>query len=328
MIISRTPLRISLAGGGSDLPVYFKKKRFGKVISLGINKYLYIIIKKQTNIFDFKYKIRWSRFEQCNDIHEIKHPIIREVLKFFDVNQPLEICTFSDVPISSGLGSSSTFCVGLINAILALKNVQKTKGYIADLAADLEINKLNRNVGKQDHYAASYGGINEITFFDDDSVDVSPVFYKKEIVESISKNFLLVYTHQQRNAAKVIEKINFKKNYDILKKMIDQVSKYREIFEGKKPLWTAGNLLDQGWSLKKSLSGGISNKNLNSIYNTAKKYGSLGGKICGAGGGGFMLLYANQKAQVNIKKFLKKLTFYDFNFDLSGSRITYYDERD
>ena len=328
MIISRTPLRISLAGGGSDLPAYYKKNHFGRVISIGINKYIYVIIKKQINIYDYKFKIRWSRFEQCDSLNDIKHPIIREVLKFFKINEPLEICTFSDVPISSGLGSSSTFCVGLINAILAFKNIQQTKGYVADLAANLEINVLNRKIGKQDHYAASYGGINEITFFDNDTVEVNPVFYKKKIIEELINNLLLVYTNKQRSASKVIKKINFKTQSKNIKKMIDQVTSYRKIFEGKKSLDEVGVLLNKGWIMKKSLSKkNISNNRLDKIYNISKKKGALGGKICGAGGGGFMLLYAKKKNHLRIKNSLKHLPFYDFDFDLSGSRITYYDER-
>lgn len=211
MIISRTPLRISLAGGGSDIPEYYKKNKFGKVLSIGINRYLYVIVKKQINITDFKYKIRWSKYEQCNSVKEIKHPIIRETLKFFKINEAIEISTFSDAPESSGLGSSSTFAVGLINAILAYKNIQQTKGYIADLAADLEINKLKRKIGKQDHYAASYGGINEITFNSNDTVKVEPVFYKKQIVNKLEKNFILIYTKIQRNASKIISNIDFGK---------------------------------------------------------------------------------------------------------------------
>ena len=328
MIISRTPLRISLAGGGSDIPEYYKNNELGKVISIGINRYLYVIIKKQINITDFKFKIRWSKYEQCNNVNEIKHPIIRETLKLFKIDEAIEISTFSDAPESSGLGSSSTFAVGLINAILAFKNIQQTKGYIADLAADLEINILKRKIGKQDHYAASYGGINEIIFNKNDTVKVDPVFYKKNIVNILEKNFILIYTKIQRNASKIIKNIDFKSKNEILSKMVKQVESFRNIFEGKSNISNIGKLLDQGWTYKKKLSiNNISNSRIDKMYNLAKKNGALGGKICGAGGGGFLLIYVDKKNQPKIKKAFKNYPFFDFQFDLTGSRITYYDER-
>jgi D-glycero-alpha-D-manno-heptose-7-phosphate kinase len=328
MIISRTPLRISLAGGGSDLPEYYKKNEYGKVLSIGINRYLYVIIKKQINITDYKYKIRWSKFEQCNKLSEIKHPIVKEVLNFFKINEPLEICTFADVPESSGLGSSSTFAVGLINAVLALKNMQQTKGYIADLACDLEINKLKRKIGKQDHYAASYGGINEITFFDNETVNVEPIYYSKKIIDQLENNFFLIYTKIQRNASDIIKKINYSLQNNILKEMVSQIGLFRKILEGKGSLDNIGKFLDKGWLLKKSLSkNNISNQLIDRVYSVAKKNGALGGKICGAGGGGFLLMYAKKNKHLKIKSALKSYPYFNFKFDLSGTRIIYYDER-
>jgi D-glycero-alpha-D-manno-heptose-7-phosphate kinase len=328
MIISRTPLRISLAGGGSDLPEYYKKNKYGKVLSIGINRYLYVIIKKQINITDYKYKIRWSKFEQCNKLSEIKHPIVKEVLNFFKINEPLEICTFADVPESSGLGSSSTFAVGLINAVLALKNMQQTKGYIADLACDLEINKLKRKIGKQDHYAASYGGINEITFFDNETVNVEPIYYSKKIIDQLENNFFLIYTKIQRNASDIIKKINYSLQNNILKEMVSQIGLFRKILEGKGSLDNIGKFLDKGWLLKKSLSkNNISNQLIDRVYSVAKKNGALGGKICGAGGGGFLLMYAKKNKHLKIKSALKSYPYFNFKFDLSGTRIIYYDER-
>lgn len=328
MIISRTPLRISLAGGGSDLPEYYKKNKYGKVLSIGINRYLYVIIKKQINITDHKYKIRWSKFEQCNKINDIKHPIIKEVLNFFKINEPLEICTFSDIPESSGLGSSSTFTVGLISAVLAFKNMQQTKGYIADLASNLEISKLRRKIGKQDHYAASYGGINEITFYDNETVNVEPIYYSKKVIDKLENNFFLIYSKIKRNASSVIKKINFSSKNNILTEMVSQIKFFRKILEGNAPLDNIGEILEKGWLLKKSLSkNNISNKNIDRIYSIAKKNGALGGKICGAGGGGFLLMYAKANKHIKIKSALKSYPFFNFKFDISGTRIIYYDER-
>ncbi|MBM3938513.1 MAG: GHMP kinase [Sphingomonadales bacterium] len=326
MIISRTPLRVSLAGGGTDLKSYYSKRDYGQVISLGINKYIYVVIKKQSLLSDYKYKIRWSKSENCNSITEIKHPIIRETLEYFKVKDPLEISTFSDLPISSGLGSSSTFLVGFINALLAHQNIQQTKGYIADLAADIEINILKRVIGKQDHYAASYGGLNVITFFKKGNVNVEPVFYQKKILETLEKKLVLLFTNQTRNASKIIKNINFKEKFHELDYIREQVQKFRNIFEGKLKISNFGELLHNGWEFKKKLSPkSISNSKIDKIYNLALKNGATGGKICGAGGGGFLLLYSNDKKK--LFNLLNKKNFLNFKFDNEGSRITYFDNR-
>lgn len=326
MIISRTPLRISLAGGGTDIKSYYEKKQFGQVINLGINKYIYVLIKKQSNISKIKYRIRWSKNEDCNRLSEIKHPIIRETLKLFKINDPLEISTFADIPASSGLGSSSTFLVGLIKALLAFKNIQQTKGYIADLAADIEINLLKRSIGKQDHYAASYGGLNTITFFNKGNVNVEPIFANKKIIERLEKRLILYYTNQTRDAAKILEVINFENKILELDYIRDQVPLFRKILEGKSSIDNIGKLLHKGWEFKKKLSPNlISNKKIDKMYSNFLNNGVTGGKICGAGGGGFLLLYTKSKKKL-LTKFNKK-NFLDFKFDNEGSRLTYFDNR-
>jgi len=326
MIISRTPLRISFAGGGSDIPNYYLNNNYGTVISCGINKYIYVILKKRSPISDYKYLIKWDKNEFCNSINEIKHPIIKTLLKYYKIDFPLEITTLSDIPVSTGLGSSSTLTVGLINALNALTGKQLTRGKIADLASKIEIDYLGSNIGKQDHYAASYGKLNQYIFYDDETVEVKPVRYNKKVLNKINKSLFLIYLNQKRSASNILRTINFKKSNEIITKQKNQVKNFVKIFEKQHTISKFGKLLDEGWNLKKSLSKSITNNRIEKIYRLAKKNGCLGGKILGAGGGGFLLLYASQN---NIKKIKQKLVKYplvNFKFEDSGTRITYYDE--
>jgi D-glycero-alpha-D-manno-heptose-7-phosphate kinase len=326
MIISRTPLRISFAGGGSDIPNYYLNNEYGSVISCGINKYIYVILKERSKISDYKYVIRWDKIEFCNTIEEIKHPIIKTLLKYYKINFPLEITTFSDIPVSTGLGSSSTLTVGLINALNALTGKQLTRGEMADLASKVEIEFLGNEIGKQDHYAASYGKLNQYLFYDDNTVEVKPVRFDKAVLDKINKSLFLIYLNQKRSANKILKTINFDKKNKIISCQKQQVDNFVKIFEKKMSIKKFGKLLDEGWNLKKSLSNSISNNKINEIYRLAKKFGCEGGKILGAGGGGFLLLYASSSNIVKIKKKFKNNPIVDFKFEDSGTRITYYDQ--
>lgn len=326
MIISRTPLRISFAGGGSDIPNYYLNNNYGTVISCGINKYIYVILKKRSTISEYKYVIKWDKNEFCNSISEIKHPIIKTLLKYYKIDFPLEITTLSDIPVSTGLGSSSTLTVGLINALNALTGKQLTRGKIADLASKIEIDYLGNNIGKQDHYAASYGKLNQYIFYDDETVEVKPVRYNKNVLNKINQSLFLIYLNQKRSASKILKTINFKKSNEIITKQKKQVKQFVKIFEKQDNISKFGKLLDEGWELKKSLSKSISNSKIENIYRIAKKNGCVGGKILGAGGGGFLLLYASQNNIKRIKQKLIKYPLVNFKFEDSGTRITYYDE--
>ena len=242
MIISRTPLRISFAGGGTDIKKYYKYNDYGRVVSCGINQYIYVAVKQQSLIADFKYKIKWDKIENCNSINEIKHPIIRATLQYFGIKENLEIITFSDVPLGTGLGSSSTFTVGLVNAILAFLGKRATKGQMADLAAKIEIDILKRNIGKQDHYAASYGKLHEYIFKDDESVEIHPVISNSKILNTIESRCSLFYTHQKRDASKILKSLNIKKNYNILNSQKNQVSDFITFLVVKNILITLVNI--------------------------------------------------------------------------------------
>ena len=325
MIISRTPLRISFAGGGTDIKSYYSKNKYGSVISCGINLYIYVAIKQQSPITDFKYKIKWDQIENCNSIDLIKHPIIKAALKYFNIQDNLEIITFSDVPVSSGLGSSSTFTVGLINALLAYLGKRATKGQMADLAAMIEIDILKRKIGKQDHYAASYGKLHEYIFKDDNSVEVYPIISNKLITDKIEKRCSLFYTNKKRDASMILRKSNIEKQTLTLNKLRSQVKDFRDIFMGKTNINNFGKYLNVGWQYKKSISKYISNKDIEKNYNIAMKHGATGGKILGAGGGGFLLIYSPINKKKIIENALKDYKKIDFNFENGGTRITYFD---
>ena len=326
MIITRTPFRISLAGGGTDFKNFYKNKD-GKVLSFAINKYIYVMVKRQLGIVDYKYKITWSRVEFCNKIKEIKHPIVRETLKYFKIDYPIEISTYADVPSNTGLGSSSAFAVGLVNAICSLQNKKFSKNKIAKIASEIEVDILKRPMGRQDHYASCFGGINKITF-KKSKILIKPLFKNKNFLNVIKNNFLLFYTGIRRDSSKIL-KAQFqidKKQQKILCKMRDQVDQIVNLVKKNKNPSEIGEILDIGWTLKKSISSKISNYKIEKYYKIAKRNGSTGGKVLGAGGGGFLLIYASRHKKQKILKSLNSLFRLEFSLDFEGTRITHHNK--
>ncbi|MBT3297524.1 GHMP kinase [archaeon] len=326
MIISRTPFRVSFVGGGTDLQAFWSKEE-GQVLSTSINKYIYVTVKKQLNFVEFKYRISWNKLEFVNNIEDIEHPIIREALKMLKIDFPLEITTFADIPSSTGLGSSSSFTVGLLHALYALKGERVTKNRLAEEAAHIEINMLGRPIGKQDHYAAAYGNLNIIKFLTNSDTMIYPVLYKKEVVEKLSKNLLLFYTYQKRDAHKILEEQKDKTidKFDNLKKMKNLVPLLEEVIS-KGNLDEFGRLLHQNWILKREITDKISNSAIDEYYNKAINAGAIGGKLLGAGGGGFLLFYVPPEKQEAVRNALSELYELRFNFDTAGTRIIYYNQ--
>ena len=326
MIISRTPFRISFAGGGSDLRSFYKDND-GQVISTSINKYIYVVVKRQCGIVEHKFRINWSKVEFADQIDEIEHPIVREALRLLNINFPIEITTFSDVPGQTGLGSSSSFAVGLLHALYALKGQMVTKGQLAKEAAYIEIDVLKRVMGKQDHYAASYGDLNVIKFLSDERVFVEPVPYSFETINSIQNNLFLFYLKGKRDASEILKKQdkNSHNNKASLEKMVEMVYPTAEIFSGKRCTEDLGGFLHKNWLLKRSFSDITTTGEIDLVYEKALKAGAKGGKILGAGGGGFLLLYVPFNSQSNVKQQLSKYIELPFKFDTAGTRITYYD---
>lgn len=327
MIISRTPFRISFAGGGTDLRSFYKVDQ-GQVLSSSIDKYIYVVIKRQVGIVENRYRINWSKVEFCNEIDEIEHPIVREALRFFNIDFPIEISTFSDIPGSTGLGSSSAFCVGLVHALYALLGKYASKHTIASEAGNIEVDILKRTMGKQDHFASAYGNLNVFTFNSDESVNVEPVFYDSKIRNKLEANLMLFYTKITRNASDVLESQDkaTEDKRSVLGKMRNLVNPLRDVLAGEQDITRFGEILHEGWLLKKSITNDISSSMIDAYYEKALKAGAVGGKLLGAGGGGFLLFYVEPKNQIKVRDALKELFCLDVKLDNGGTRITYYDQ--
>ncbi|MEW6715382.1 MAG: GHMP kinase [Nitrospirota bacterium] len=321
MIISQTPLRISLVGGGTDLKSFYSLED-GMVLSAAIDKYIYVIVKER---FDEKIYINYSVKEIVDEVPEIKHDLVREAMKRTGVSSGVEITTLADIPSEgSGLGSSSSVTVGLLNALYNFKGIPVTSEHIAREACEIEIDICKKPIGKQDQYIAAYGGLNKITFHPDDSVSVSrlPVFNSK--LRRLGSNLLLFFTNKTRKADVILEKQkeSTDSKREALRAMRDFVAKLEDYLIDDK-FDELGRLLHENWILKKSLVNTISNPDIDDMYEKAIKAGALGGKICGAGGGGFLLLYIQRDKQESVRHALKDYRELPFMLDSYGSRIIY-----
>jgi D-glycero-alpha-D-manno-heptose-7-phosphate kinase len=327
MIISRTPFRISFVGGGTDLNGFCSIED-GLVLSSSINKYIYVIVKKQVgSIVDYKYRINWSKVEFKDRNEDIEHPIVREALKLMEIDLPLEITTIADIPAKTGLGSSSSFAVGLLHALFALKGQTVTKSTLASMAAHVEIDILGRSIGKQDHYAAAYGNINVLRFKSNGDVDVEPVFYRPEVRKAVEDNLMLFYTGITRDADEIlrVQNENTKDKFQVLCDMRNLVPPLRDLLSSGINLHTFGEILHKNWLLKKSITQNTSSSQIDEYYDRGLKSGAIGGKLLGAGGGGFLLFYVESQNQEAVANSLSELYQLKFKFDNAGTRITYYD---
>ena len=327
MIITRTPFRVSFVGGGTDIRSYYKNDT-GQVLSTGIDKYVYVIVKRQSGIVEYQYRINWSQVEFQNELDDIKHPIVREVLKKFEIDYPIEVTTIADIPAGTGLGSSSSFTVGLINAICALEGINKTKYELATLAAEIEVDILGRSMGKQDHFAASYGDLNKISFFKDESVEIEPVLYTPNNRKQLQDNLILFYTFFKRDASQILKSQikQTENNFDSLKAMKNLVEPLANTLSKDSNIDNFGSILHQNWLLKQSLTDEITNSIISEYYQKGIAAGALGGKLLGAGGGGFLLFYVKPESRKKLIEALPELYPLSFTFDQSGTRITYYDK--
>ncbi len=321
MIISCTPYRISFAGGGTDLKDFYSHKQ-GAVIATAIDKYVYITVNKR---FDDTIRVSYSKTEIVSDVDQIKHPLVREALKLTGIDKGIEITSIADVPAGSGMGSSSSFTVGLLNALYAYQEHHKTPEELASQACQIEIDILKEPIGKQDQYIAAYGGLSHIQFNTDEDVFVDPIICPKELKDRLNSSLILFFTGTLRSASSILknQKKNTEKKLEVLEKMAKLSYDMREVLIKEKDLDEFGDLLHQEWLHKKQLAAGISNGELDECYEAAHRAGALGGKILGAGGGGFLLLYCKKDKQQAVKKALGKLREFPFEFDLHGSRIIY-----
>lgn len=328
MIITRTPFRISFFGGGTDFPTWYEQNGGGAVLSTTINKYCYINCRTLPPFFEYRYRLNYSKQEQAGGIGEIMHPSIRETLRFMDITSGLSISHDGDLPAMSGLGSSSAFTVGLLHALYALNGKIVSKKRLALEAIHIEQNMIKETVGSQDQVAAAFGGLNKIEFTKQHNVQVIPVTMGRDAFIDLQDHFLLFFTGVTRSAAKIEEdkmgKVEDKKaSY---KELLGMVNEAVSILAGEKEITDFGKLLHETWKLKKGLSPRVSNPYIDTIYETAKKNGAIGGKILGAGGGGFMLFFVRPEKREKIRDALHFLLHVPFRFDTLGSQIVYYTE--
>jgi D-glycero-alpha-D-manno-heptose-7-phosphate kinase len=326
MIISKTPFRVSFFGGGTDYPDYFNEFK-GSVLSTTINHYIYVTVKITPNVNDYKYRLAYSQLQFCNDVNEIQHPVVREVIKLLKIEDGLEINIFSDLPAKTGIGSSSSFTVGLLNALHTLYGRNYSKHELAMQAIEVEQIILNERVGVQDQLAAAHGGLN-LMKFSKDNLEVLPVQKSNKRVLALQSSILMFYTGISRFASDILEeqitntqekKVNVELN-DIYK----MVASGLEILQNNETnLDQFGILLNEAWETKKKLSSSISNPHLNEIYNKAMQAGALGGKLLGAGGGGFFIFYVPLDKQAAVQKALADLKEVVFEFEDEGASIIY-----
>lgn len=330
MLICRTPFRISLFGGGTDYPAWYKYNS-GAVISSTINKYSYITLRDLPPFFDFKYRIRYYLKEEVNCIEEINHPSVRESLKYIGYEKGIEMVHNADLPARSGLGSSSTFTVGMIHSLNALKNNLISKKQLSADAIHVEQKMIKESVGSQDQIAAAYGGLNHITFNKDDDINVQQILMSKGKYENLQENLLLCFTGFARTASdlaavQIKETKNKSRELDEMKMICEEGLKLLSSSSAEnKPI---GELLDSQWKIKRGMTSQITNSLIDEIYDTALKNGAYGGKLLGAGGGGFMLFYAEKEKHQQIKEALNSKMFVPFEFESTGSSIIYYTRED
>ena len=325
MIISRTPFRVSFFGGGTDYEPWFREYG-GAVLSTTINHYCYLSCRYMPPFFDFRDRIVWSKIETINKHDEIEHPVVREVLKYFDL-QGVEIHHNGDLPSRAGLGSSSSFAVGIVNALNGLMGKISTKDELARAAIYIERVLLNESVGIQDQVAASYGGFNKIEIDKDGGFRVIPMTLTAQRKNELEENLLLIYTGTSRIASNIakeqIKAIPNKK--DVLHRMIEMVDEAVQILNSKGDIDQFGLLLDEAWQQKRSLTARIAPKFVDEIYSSAKKAGALGGKLLGAGGGGFMLFYVPLDKRKSVLSALSQLLMVPIKFENGGSQIIFHE---
>ena len=326
MIITRTPLRVSFFGGGTDYRPWFEEHG-GAVLATTIDKYLYLHTRYLPPFFDHRSRIVWSQIEHVNKPSEIKHPAIRGVLEWMKVDQGVEIHHHGDLPARTGLGSSSAFTVGLLHALHALRGELVSKRVLAEQAIHVEQTVLKENVGVQDQIQSAFGGLNRIDIRQDSSFEVTPLVVQADRLASLQNHLLLLYTGLSRHASEIAAEqvATMDKKTKELKTMRAMVDEGERILAGKGSLRDFGRLLHDSWELKRSLSSKIAPTSVNEIYDAARKAGADGGKLLGAGGGGFMLIFVEPERRAAVLRALDKLLPVPFQFERGGTQLVLYE---
>lgn len=325
MVITRTPFRISFFGGGTDYPAWFKKNG-GAVLSTTINKYCYVITRYLPPFWECKYRLRYTNPEEVKEIRHIKHPSIRESLLHLDFKQGIEMQHNTDIPGKAGLGSSSAFTVGFLKSLYALRGDEISKEKLALEAIHIEQRRIGENVGSQDQTIAAFGGFRKIEFLNDGTIKVLSVEIPLERKKNLKENLLLFFIGFPRNASEIAaEQIKNTPNKTqellVMRSLVDEAQAI--LINKKKSIDDFGELLNEGWKIKRTLSSKISNPVIDEIYDSAIGAGALGGKVLGAGGGGFMLFYVPKEYQSKVRSNLSGLLEVPFEFEELGSKVIY-----
>jgi D-glycero-alpha-D-manno-heptose-7-phosphate kinase len=324
MIITRTPFRISFAGGGSDLPSFYSKET-GTVLTTAINKYMYLTVKER---FGNTFRVSYSQTELRDRAEEIQHPIVRACLGSTGITRGLEIVSIADLPAQSGMGSSSSFTVGLLGALHALKSHVVSADQLAREACEIEINRLQEPIGKQDQYIAAYGGLQLIRFMPDGSVFVDPVICSTGVKRELNRRLMLFFTGGTRESRQVLarQNANTDSNLPAIRRLCALACEMREVLTVGRDLNVFGRLLHEAWQVKKTLEKTISNNCIDQYYERALDAGALGGKLLGAGNGGFILFYCEPHYQEQLRHALSDLTEIPIGFDPQGMKVIYVGE--
>jgi D-glycero-alpha-D-manno-heptose-7-phosphate kinase len=324
MIISRAPLRMSFVGGGSDLPSFYREHG-GAVVSTALDKYVYVTINKK---FDEHIRVSYSRTEEVDCVDQIQHPIVREGMRLLGVSGGVEITSVADIPAKgTGLGSSSSFAVGLLHALYAYLGKFVSADTLARQSCELEIDILKEPIGKQDQYAAAYGGLSFIQFNADDSVFVSPIICARDTNERFQRNLVCFYTGTTRRASNILraqdEEVRMSRSkQEVLRRMVALARDFKRELESNS-LSLLGEILHENWVSKKSLAEGVSNSAIDDWYERARAAGATGGKLLGAGSGGFLLFYASEERHPALLRALSDLRRVEFRFEPRGSSIIF-----
>jgi D-glycero-alpha-D-manno-heptose-7-phosphate kinase len=325
VIITQTPYRVSFAGGGTDLPAFYEKEP-GAVLSLAVNHHMYVTVSPR---FERTTRVAYTRVEIAENIDEIEHQLAREALRMTSLGPHVEITTVGDVPAGTGMGSSSSLTVGLLNALYAYRGRVTSARRLAEESCQIEIDILKKPIGRQDQYAAAFGGVNYMRFNPDHTVDVEPVSCRPQTLRTLEEHILLMYTEKQRDADRILkaQSEGTVSRFAVLKEMRDLAAAMRETISGEGNLEEFARLLHEGWLLKRSLGFGISSTAVDDWYEAARKAGALGGKLLGAGGGGFLLLYAPPDRKEAIREALGRPREIAFEIDRRGSRVIFISDR-
>jgi D-glycero-alpha-D-manno-heptose-7-phosphate kinase len=324
MIISRTPFRVSFAGGGSDMRAYYGRN-FGAVVSTAIDKFIYVSINRT---FDPKIRVIYSKVQYVEKVEDIEHDLAREALKLLGITDAgLDIAYMGDMlpaQTGSGLGASSSLTVGILNALHAYKGEHVSAKTLAEEACKIEIEILGRPIGKQDQYAAAYGGFNYIRFNKDESVSVEPIICSTQMKDALVKNLILFYTGLDTRSDNILseQKGKIPDNLPVLNRMVGLSEELRKAIKNN-DVSGFGDILHEGWICKQKLASNITNPTVDDYYQKARKAGSIGGKLLGSGGGGFLLLYCVEENQKRVREALSTLREAPFRFEPHGSKIVY-----